>query len=53
MDALARLGPCELHRRSWRLPGVYSRSLVEVLNEGTETFAPEPATAEQTGTAIR
>lgn len=22
MDALARLGPCELHRRSWRLPGV-------------------------------
>src|SRR6476469_1976983 len=23
MDALARLGPCELHRRSWRLPGVH------------------------------
>ncbi|MGN6754346.1 MAG: ribonuclease HII [Intrasporangium sp.] len=22
MDALSRLGPCELHRRSWRLPGV-------------------------------
>ena len=21
MDALRRLGPCELHRRSWRLPG--------------------------------
>lgn len=22
LDALARLGPCALHRRSWRLPGV-------------------------------
>ncbi|WP_347354673.1 ribonuclease HII [Intrasporangium sp.] len=22
LEALARLGPCELHRRSWRLPGV-------------------------------
>lgn len=22
LDALRRLGPCELHRRSWRLPGV-------------------------------
>ena len=21
LDALRRLGPCELHRRSWRLPG--------------------------------
>ena len=21
MDALRRLGPCDLHRRSWRLPG--------------------------------
>jgi ribonuclease HII len=53
MDALARLGPCELHRRSWRLPGVYSDTPVEVLNEGTETFAPVAITAEQTGTAIR
>jgi ribonuclease HII len=53
MDALARLGPCELHRRSWRLPGVYSEGPVEVLNEGTETFAPVATTAEQTGTAIR
>ena len=53
MDALARLGPCELHRRSWRLPGVYADPPVGVLNEGTETFAPVPTTAEQTGTAIR
>ena len=22
LDALGRLGPCEHHRRSWRLPGV-------------------------------
>ena len=52
MDALARLGPCPLHRRSWRLPGVYSDGAVEVLNEGTETFAPVAIAAEQTGTAI-
>ena len=25
MDALRRLGPCELHRRSWRLPGRWTR----------------------------
>ncbi|WP_330474037.1 ribonuclease HII [Terrabacter sp. C0L_2] len=53
MDALTRLGPCELHRRSWRLPGVYAEGPVEVLNEGTENLAPVPTTAEQTGTAIR
>ena len=53
MDALARLGPCELHRRSWRLPGVYVDGQVEVLNEGTENLAPVPTTAEQTWTAIR
>jgi ribonuclease HII len=53
MDALARLGPCPLHRRSWRLPGVYCEPPAEVLNEGTESFAPVPRTAEQTGTAIR
>jgi ribonuclease HII len=53
MDALARLGPCELHRRSWRLPGVYTEDVAQVLNEGTETFAPVAITAEQTGTAIR
>jgi ribonuclease HII len=56
MDALARLGPCELHRRSWRLPGVYEEglegvyeegleevyeeSLEGVLNEGTEAYPP-------------
>ena len=53
MDALARLGPCELHRRSWRLPAMHGARGGEVLNEGTETFAPVPTTAEQTGTAIR
>jgi ribonuclease HII len=53
LDALARLGPCELHRRSWRLPGVYTDDAVEVLNEVTEALAPAPTTAEQTGTAIR
>lgn len=30
MDALARLGPCELHRRSWRLPGLRHDGPVEV-----------------------
>ena len=34
MAALERLGPCDLHRRSWRLPG---DSGIEVLNDGTET----------------
>jgi ribonuclease HII len=53
LEALARLGPCDLHRRSWRLPGVYAETPVEVLNEVTETFAPVAITAEQTGTAIR
>jgi ribonuclease HII len=43
IDALARLGPCELHRRSWRLPGVLDDGGVE---------APAPAVCEQTGTAI-
>lgn len=42
MDALARLGPCELHRRSWRLPGV-------VDHNGWQDLAP----GEQTGTAVR
>ena len=40
MDALARLGPCDLHRRSWRLPGVYEPDLDGVLNEGTEAYPP-------------
>ncbi|MER7071245.1 ribonuclease HII [Terrabacter sp. NPDC000476] len=53
LDALARLGPCELHRRSWRLPGVHVPEPVGVLNEGTETMAPVAIPAEQTGTAIR
>lgn len=40
MDALARIGPCELHRRSWRLPGVYEEGLDGVLNEGTDAYPP-------------
>jgi ribonuclease HII len=53
MDALARLGPCDLHRRSWRLPGVTADvgdgMPPEVLDdEGTQALAP----AGQTGTAI-
>lgn len=52
LDALARLGPCELHRRSWRLPGVYTGEAVEVFNEVTGAIAPAPVTAEQTGSAI-
>ena len=35
MDAIARVGPCDLHRRSWRLPGVHEVGLDGVLNEGT------------------
>ena len=53
MDALARLGPCELHRRSWRLPGVYTDEAAEVFNEVTGAIAPAPITAEHTGTAVR
>jgi ribonuclease HII len=41
LAALARLGPCELHRRSWRLPGVGH-------DEGTR--APSPS--QQTGTTV-
>ncbi len=43
IDALARVGPCELHRRSWRLPGVLDDVGVAALS---------PAACEQTGTAI-
>jgi len=56
MDALARLGPCELHRRSWRLPGVGQVEdlvLDEVLNEETGGLGPALVTMEQTGTTIR
>lgn len=47
IDALARLGPCELHRRSWRLPGVLDDD-----GTGMGALAPMPAVCEQTGTAI-
>jgi ribonuclease HII len=43
IDALARVGPCELHRRSWRLPGVLD-------DDGVAALAT--AACEQTGTAI-
>ncbi len=44
IEALARHGTCELHRRSWRLPGV-------VDDDGTGAL--DPMVWEQTGTAIR
>ncbi len=52
MDAIARLGPCELHRRSWRLPGLHEPGLVGVLNEGTDLPVPVEV-PEQTGTTVR
>ncbi|HET7802224.1 MAG TPA: ribonuclease HII [Humibacillus xanthopallidus] len=52
MDAIARLGPCELHRRSWRLPGVHEPGLDGVLNGMTDL--PVPASVpEQTATTVR
>ncbi|MDV3221635.1 ribonuclease HII [Intrasporangium sp.] len=62
LDALARLGPCELHRRSWRLPGVYEEPDIvvpdgmvpgRVLNEGAEPHVSALVATEQTGTAVR
>lgn len=63
MDAIARLGPCELHRRSWRLPGqgsgpepstdVAHDDTAPVVDDGTaQAFAHTVSAAEQTGTAI-
>ena len=52
MDAIARLGPCELHRRSWRLPGLHEAGLDGVLNEGTDLPVPAPV-PEQTGSTVR
>jgi ribonuclease HII len=61
MDALTRLGPCELHRRSWRLPGLDPEAGPGVLNEVTDASLPplvadeeqvQLAQHEQTGTAI-
>lgn len=62
LDALARLGPCELHRRSWRLPGVCAEGVAgmgdraapdRVLNEGTEAHVPPLVATDQTETAVR
>ncbi|MCU1538426.1 MAG: Ribonuclease, partial [Humibacillus sp.] len=52
MDALSRLGACELHRRSWRLPGVHGGEPGGVLNEDTDLRTPLVA-AQQTATTIR
>ena len=37
LDALRRLGPCELHRRSWRLPGT--------MDDDDEPTDPVPVSA--------
>ena len=52
LDALTRVGPCELDRRSWRLPGVHEPGLDGVLNEGTDLPAPL-LVPEQTATTVR
>ena len=52
LDALTRVGPCELHRRSWRLPGVHEHGLVGVLNEGTDLPVPLVVPG-QTATTVR
>jgi len=52
MDAIARVGPCELHRRSWRLPGVHESGLDGVLNGMTDLPVQAPL-PEQTATTVR
>ena len=52
LDALTKVGPCDLHRRSWRLPGVGDDPALEVLNEVTDAAVPPFASPEQTGTTI-
>lgn len=47
IDALGRHGACELHRRSWRLPGVVDH---DGTDDGSGALAPM---VWQTGTAIR
>ncbi|HET7399276.1 MAG TPA: ribonuclease HII [Intrasporangium sp.] len=37
LDALSRLGPCALHRRSWRLPGVVDHNEWQDLAPGEQT----------------
>ncbi len=54
LDALARLGPCDLHRRSWRLPGIGGSDDVrpsEVVDDVVAQTAAAAATGQ--GTAIR
>ena len=41
LDALRRLGPCELHRRSWRLPGVMNDDGVVAADAAVPTDAPD------------
>jgi ribonuclease HII len=52
LEALTRVGPCDLHRRSWRLPGVGDEPVLGVLNEETDAVVPPFAAPEQTGTTI-
>lgn len=67
MDAIARLGPCELHRRSWRLPsqtGIRTgipagadtphsaAGVTSGVGDDEMVQALEPTASEQTGTAI-
>lgn len=63
MDAIARLGPCELHRRSWRLPlqsGVTSGAdatgapsgVTGRVGDDEMEQALAPSASKQTGTAI-
>ena len=58
LDALARVGPCEWHRRSWNLPGVLNGSSTSnrprATGEPSSQPASEPAGANsQTGMAIQ
>lgn len=41
LDALARLGPCALHRRSWRLPGVMAQDAVMTTMAATAATTAE------------
>lgn len=61
MDAIARLGPCELHRRSWRLPeqtGIRTgRETTDAVASvtgrvGDDEMVRAPTASKQTGTAI-
>lgn len=63
LDALGRLGPCELHRRSWRLPGCASAAgaaerpdvptgMTDAAMDDEMVWADPSGGSQQTGTAI-